>query len=105
MRSRFFLALIFALAASTACGAEPLALNADNPHYFQFRGKPTILITSAEHYGAVLNSEFDYVRYLDELASCGLNHTPAAQRYSPRRLSPMTSPCASSQLMPNKRGD
>ncbi|MEJ7594433.1 MAG: hypothetical protein WKF77_23100 [Planctomycetaceae bacterium] len=75
MRFRFFLALIFTLAASTAFGTEPLALNADNPHYFQFRGKPTILITSAEHYGAVLNTEFDYVRYLDELSSCGLNHT------------------------------
>ncbi len=79
MSSRFqparILALIFTVAASAAFAAEPLALNADNPHYFQFRGKPTILITSGEHYGAVLNAEFDYVKYLDELAACGLNHT------------------------------
>ena len=75
MRFHFILSLIFTVAAAAAFAEEPLALNADNPHYFQFRGKPTILITSAEHYGAVLNAEFDYVRYLDELAGCGLNHT------------------------------
>jgi hypothetical protein len=55
--------------------AEPLALHPDNGHYFLFRGKPTILLTSAEHYGAVLNADFDYVKYLDELAAHGLNNT------------------------------
>jgi hypothetical protein len=34
-----------------------------------------LLITSAEHYGAVLNSEFDYDTYLDTLAAEGLNYT------------------------------
>ena len=34
-----------------------------------------MLITSGEHYGAVLNLDFDYVRYLDALAACGFNHT------------------------------
>ena len=37
--------------------------------------KPTILITSGEHYGAVLNLDFDYARYLDELHAHGLNLT------------------------------
>ncbi len=55
--------------------AEPLALHPDNPHYFLFRGKPTILITSAEHYGAVLNLDFDYEPYLDELKANKLNLT------------------------------
>ncbi len=55
--------------------AKPLSLHPDNPHYFLFRGQPTILITSAEHYGAVLNLDFDYVKYLDTLARDGLNHT------------------------------
>lgn len=55
--------------------AQPLQLSRSNPHYFEFRGKPTILITSGEHYGAVLNAGFDYVRYLDTLASQGLNMT------------------------------
>ncbi len=58
-----------------APAAEPLSLNPDNGHYFLVRGQPTILITSGEHYGAVLNAEFDYVKYLDELAAHGLNNT------------------------------
>jgi hypothetical protein len=58
-----------------AADRPPLALHPDNGHYFLFRGKPTVLITSGEHYGAVLNGDFDYVRYLDELRSKGLNLT------------------------------
>jgi hypothetical protein len=54
---------------------KPLTLHPDNPHYFLFRGKPTVLITSAEHYGAVLNRDFDYTKYLDELHRHGLNLT------------------------------
>jgi hypothetical protein len=53
----------------------PLVLHPENPRYFLWRGRPTILVTSGEHYGAVLNLDFDYVRYLDELHACGLNHT------------------------------
>ncbi|MEP0843794.1 MAG: hypothetical protein HRF43_13910, partial [Phycisphaerae bacterium] len=56
-------------------GLKPLALHPDNPHYFLFRGKPTLLITSGEHYGAVLNLDFDYTAYLDEIQSKGLNLT------------------------------
>jgi hypothetical protein len=58
-----------------ATSAAPLALHPDNPRYFLFRGKPTVLVTSGEHYGAVLNLDFDYVLYLDTLAKDGLNHT------------------------------
>jgi hypothetical protein len=53
----------------------PLALHAINPHYFQWRGRPTILITSGEHYGAVMNLDFDYRKYLDTLAADGMNYT------------------------------
>ncbi len=63
------------LVAAQVHAHEPLALHPENPHYFLFRGQPTILITSAEHYGAVLNTDFDYVKYLDELAAHGLNNT------------------------------
>lgn len=52
-----------------------LGLHPENPHYFLWRGKPTVLITSAEHYGAVLNADFDTVKYLDALARDGLNLT------------------------------
>ncbi|HQH71717.1 MAG TPA: cellulase family glycosylhydrolase [bacterium] len=58
-----------------ARAAEPIRLHPENPHYFEFRGKPTVLITSGEHYGAVLNLDFDYIPYLDELKSHGLNLT------------------------------
>ncbi len=53
----------------------PIRLHPDNPHYFLWRGEPTILVTSGEHYGGVLNSDFDYVRYLGTLAADGMNYT------------------------------
>lgn len=62
------------LSALTAA-AEPLRMHPDNPHYFLFRGKATVLITSGEHYGAVLNREFDFRKYLDTLAADNLNLT------------------------------
>lgn len=54
---------------------KPIALHPDNPHYFLLRGKPAVLITSAEHYGTVLNQDFNYIPYLDELHACGFNLT------------------------------
>lgn len=53
----------------------PIALHPDNPRYFVWRNRPTILVTSGEHYGAVLNGAFDFVAYLDELQKHGLNNT------------------------------
>ncbi len=68
--------LLLAMLLPTAePGRAPIALHPDNPHYFLFRGKPTILVTSGEHYGAVLNLDFDFIPYLDELASHGFNQT------------------------------
>jgi hypothetical protein len=66
------LAVVFAFHARAA---QPLSLNPDNPHYFLFRGKPTVIITSGEHYGAVLNLDFDYRKYLNTLSHDGLNAT------------------------------
>jgi hypothetical protein len=62
-------------ACAIASAATPLALDPANPHYFLFRGKPAVLVTSGEHYGSVINTEFDYIRYLDELARNRLNLT------------------------------
>lgn len=53
----------------------PIALHPDNGHYLLFQGRPAVLITSGEHYGAVLNLDFDYLPYLDELHARGLNLT------------------------------
>ena len=55
--------------------SQVIALNPQNPHYFLYHDKATVLITSGEHYGAVLNPDFNYITYLDELASVGLNLT------------------------------
>src|SRR5262245_55185048 len=52
-----------------------IGLHPKNPHYFLFRGKITPLVTSGEHYGAVLNTDFDYRKYLATLAADGLNYT------------------------------
>jgi len=55
--------------------AEPIKLHRDNPHYLLWRDKAPILITSGEHYGAVLNGAFDYKKYLATLESHGFNLT------------------------------
>jgi hypothetical protein len=66
---------IFALAAALTALAAPIRLHPKNPHYFEFHGKAAVLITSGEHYGAVINGAFDYRRYLDALSADGLNYT------------------------------
>ncbi len=47
----------------------------DNPHYFFYKGKPLVLITTDEHYGAVINLDFDYIPFLDRLREYGMNLT------------------------------
>jgi hypothetical protein len=59
----------------TRAPREPIRLHPDNGHYFLFRGRPTVLITSGEHYGAVLNLDFDYRKYLATLQKLGFNLT------------------------------
>ncbi|MFO0965051.1 MAG: peptidylprolyl isomerase [Gemmataceae bacterium] len=63
------------LAPVASRGQAPLRLHPENPRYLLFRGRPTYLLTSGEHYGAVLNGEFDYIPYLDELKARGFNQT------------------------------
>jgi len=75
MKHLFPTMMLLAIASPSFAVDKPLALHPDNPHYFLFRGKPTIFITSAEHYGAVLNRDFDFTKYLDELETRGLNLT------------------------------
>ncbi|HYG36884.1 MAG TPA: hypothetical protein VEC99_18975, partial [Clostridia bacterium] len=75
MKNPWLLLGLFLSCWSTSIASSPLALHPENPHYFRFRGKPTVLITSGEHYGAVLNLDFNYVKYLDALKRDGLNNT------------------------------
>lgn len=53
----------------------PIQLHPANPHYFLYKGKTLALITSAEHYGAMLNLDFDYKAYLKTLGNDGMNYT------------------------------
>jgi len=62
-------------AAADATRESVLQLHPGNPHCFLWRGKPTILITSGEHYGSVLNLEFDNAKYLKTLEKYGFNLT------------------------------
>jgi hypothetical protein len=55
--------------------STPVAIHPDNPHYFLWRGRPMVLIGSGEHYGALLNLDFDYRKYFDTLAADGMTLT------------------------------
>lgn len=70
----------FVLVAAFSCSSinnspAPISLHPDNPNYFLYKGKPTVIITSAEHYGAVMNEDFDYAKYLTTLKNDGMNYT------------------------------
>ena len=68
-------ALLLGSVFGAAAQGNGLQLHPENPHYFLWRGQPTIFITSGEHYGAVLNLDFNYTKYLDTLAADHLNLT------------------------------
>ncbi len=64
-----------ALAGFPRAHAAPIRVDDLNHHYFRYKGKTTVLITSGEHYGAVINADFDGSKYLDTLQRDGLNYT------------------------------
>jgi hypothetical protein len=76
-----FLSLVFltccapTIAFAQAGSSPPISLHSENPHYFLWRGKPAVLVTAGEHYGALLNLDFDYNVYFAELEKHGLNST------------------------------
>jgi hypothetical protein len=72
-KSLWFLA--FSLMIISCNAGRPIGKHPDNPHYFIFNGKPLILITSDQHYGAVINLDFDYIPFLDRLKEYGMNLT------------------------------
>ncbi|RAP74706.1 hypothetical protein [Paenibacillus montanisoli] len=56
-------------------GYGPIGISTVNPHYLHYKGSPILLITSAEHYGALINLDFDYVAYFDMLQRYEMNYT------------------------------
>ena len=53
----------------------PVRIHPDNPKLFEFRGRPLVLLTATEHYGAVLNRPFRFERYLRDAAANGMTLT------------------------------
>lgn len=53
MSRRFWIVVLAAALAIADSKGEPLEIHPANPHYYLFDGHPILLITSAEHYGAV----------------------------------------------------
>ena len=54
---------------------QTFRIHPENHRCFLFQGKPFKILTSAEHYGAVLNADFDFDIYLEEMRSTGQNAT------------------------------
>jgi hypothetical protein len=46
-----------------------------NNKFFEYKGKPVVLMCATEHYGAVMNRPFDYASYLDYCGQNGQNYT------------------------------
>lgn len=49
--------------------SQPIRIHPQNPKIFEYQGKPLMLLTATEHYGAVINRRFDYARYLADAAA------------------------------------
>jgi len=72
----FFIALLVCFVSQLfAQKSLTLQLHPQNPHYFFYQNKPTVIVGSGEHYGAVINPDFNYDVYLKTLQSDGLNIT------------------------------
>ena len=54
---------------------QVFSVHPDNYRCFLYKGKPMKILTAAEHYGAVMNTEFDYEIYLEEMQRTGQNQT------------------------------
>ncbi len=54
---------------------HPLRVHPHNPKLFEFRGRPRVLLTATEHYGAVMNRPFQFERYLAHAAEKGMTLT------------------------------
>src|SRR5260221_1931413 len=53
----------------------PIRIHPENPKIFEFRGKPLVLVTATEHYGAVMNRPFRFERYLADAAEKSMTLT------------------------------
>lgn len=75
MNKSLRVAFVLALLTTTGLAELPVRLCPENPRWLEWRGQAVALITSAEHYGAVLNLDFDFRRYLETMQRDGMNYT------------------------------
>lgn len=68
-------ALLCFVMMSLSSAADVLRVSPANPRYLEWKGQPVVLIGSGEHYGALINLDFDFVRYFEALKEDGLNVT------------------------------
>lgn len=71
----FLFVLLIGCQAKSLKNQDVISLHPENLNYFLFQGIPTILMTSGEHYGAVMNTAFDYEKYLNTLKQEEFNYT------------------------------
>jgi hypothetical protein len=71
---RLCLLLLLSLGGGIARG-QVLRPHPDHPRMLEFRGEPVILKTLGEHYGSVINPDFNYIPYLNTLQANGMNLT------------------------------
>ncbi len=56
-------------------GPDVFSVHPKNHRVFLYKGRPVKILTSAEHYGAVVNGDFDYEMYLKEMRRTDQNMT------------------------------
>jgi len=61
--------------SSTATFTEPISVCTSNRHYFNYKGKPVLLISSDHHYGAIIDKDFDFAKFLNYMGDNGMNLT------------------------------
>jgi hypothetical protein len=88
-----------------ACNNSTITVYPDNNHYFFYKHKPLVLVTSDHHYGAVIDRDFDYLKYLEYLDHNGMNLTriyPGAMFEPPDKYLPGNplGPLPGRQLLP-----
>eukprot|EP00656_Telonema_subtile_P056098 TRINITY_DN8886_c0_g1_i1.p1 TRINITY_DN8886_c0_g1~~TRINITY_DN8886_c0_g1_i1.p1 ORF type:complete len:472 (+),score=81.95 TRINITY_DN8886_c0_g1_i1:37-1452(+) len=57
------------LSSSSAASDVYKRQSPHNPRYLEFRNETRLLVTSTEHFGGLINLDFDYEAYLDTLAA------------------------------------
>ena len=74
---RTTLVALFLVLAPTAVLAAPAGLSKANSRYLEWQGKTKLLVTSTEHFGGLINLDFDYETYLQTLAASNFTLTQA----------------------------